>query len=62
METKCVCGHVHKWEEESTSDKNQRFTKIQGNFTISRGDYSNEIKEVTLYACPICKTVHMSEW
>ena len=60
MNTKCLaCGHVHEWEGRSSYGKNQRFVRIKGNFTIE-GD-SGVLREVRLYACPICGTVIMED-
>ncbi len=57
-----ACGHEkgHKYNEyheyKEINPDGEAFIEIKGNFTV---DIDYRLEEVSLYACPICKTVTM---
>ena len=61
--TKCkACGHEkgHEWVEDEYKGVNpggKEFIEIKGNFTVKSSGYHQQLEEVYLYACPICKAV-----
>ena len=62
---KCVCGYEQgmDWVEEEYVEINpheEEFIRIKGNFTTAK-EY-DRVEEVSMYACPECKTVQMKEY
>lgn len=64
---KCVCGyeHVAEYVRETKTCKSiigdKEFLRIEGSFVVSKErDYGpDDLKKVTLYACPECGTIKM---
>lgn len=69
---KCVCGYYHMedWEIEREdavfqdelrkNNGSKEFIRLGGQFTI--GNDHRDLREVKLYVCPECGTVHMERW
>ena len=64
---KCkVCGHEkgREWVEDEYKEVNPEdkdFVQINGKFTVKSSGYHQQLEEVYLYACPICKTVILDD-
>ena len=53
---KCVCGHIHDSEKDSTIWENEKFEPVSGSFFTRRDSWSQP-SEISLECCPKCGTI-----